>query len=102
MLTLAGKSVRDVDAFVLHQANKYILQNIAKRCGIPEEKMPVGTLARFGNTSSASIPLTLCAELAEEISDGEKTVLLAGFGVGLSWASAVVQLNKKTRLGLGA
>ena len=102
VLTLAGKSVRDVDAFVLHQANKYILQNIAKRCGIPEEKMPVGTLARFGNTSSASIPLTLCAELAEEISDGEKTVLLAGFGVGLSWASAVVQLNKKTRLGLGA
>lgn len=94
ILAFSGKTEADVDAFVLHQANKYILQNIAKRCGIPEGKVPVETLARFGNTSSASIPLALCAEVEGGILDREKRVVLAGFGVGLSLAGAVIKLPR--------
>jgi 3-oxoacyl-[acyl-carrier-protein] synthase-3 len=48
------------------------------------------TVERFGNQSSASIPAAICAELEEPLSSGEKCLLLSGFGVGLSWASAIV------------
>jgi 3-oxoacyl-[acyl-carrier-protein] synthase-3 len=95
MLEFSGKTIAEIDMFVLHQANRYILQNIAKRCGIPMARMPMESLARFGNTSSASIPLAMADffnETKNEISQKTQTVLLSGFGVGLSWGNAVVLL----------
>ncbi|MEE4257629.1 MAG: 3-oxoacyl-[acyl-carrier-protein] synthase III C-terminal domain-containing protein, partial [Bacteroidales bacterium] len=47
----------------------------------------------YGNTSSVSIPLTIVSELKDKL-DGEKKILLCGFGVGLSWATAIVNINK--------
>lgn len=92
ILEFSGKTVSEIDGFILHQANKYILQNIAKRCDIPAEKMPVETLAKYGNTSSASIPTALTEFLADENAPAGE-LLLSGFGVGLSWASAVLQMK---------
>ena len=81
-----------IDLLVMHQANLYILKTIAKKLAIPMDKVPV-SLDRYGNTSSASIPLTLCDALAGRTTPNPVRALLAGFGVGLSWGTAVVDID---------
>lgn len=87
LLTQAGIAAADIDHLVFHQANKFILTNLAKRVGVPLERTPMRTLGAYGNQSSASIPFALANELAESLRTGSRTVLASGFGVGLSWAS---------------
>ena len=82
----AGKTAADYDCLVLHQANLMIMKRIAKKTGFPEEKMPV-SMDRFGNTSSASIPLTLVDSYAGQPGPDDVTPLCCGFGVGLSWGT---------------
>lgn len=84
-------SVDDYDCFAFHQANGLILQQIARKLKIPNEKMPL-TLNRFGNTSGASAALTLCDRYGSENS-GFINTLVCGFGVGLSWGVFSVKLN---------
>ena len=85
----AGISIADLDYVVLHQANKMINDMIAKKMKCPSEKL-LSSLELFGNTSSVSIPLTMSVN-AGKIKPGN-TLLLAGFGVGLSWASCVMSV----------
>jgi 3-oxoacyl-[acyl-carrier-protein] synthase-3 len=85
----AGWSVSDVDAFVLHQANGFMLKNLARFAGIPLEKVPIA-LRNFGNTSSASIPLALTTSMRDQMANGPLKLVLAGFGVGFSWCSAAL------------
>jgi 3-oxoacyl-[acyl-carrier-protein] synthase-3 len=82
--------VEDIDYLVLHQANNLISKTIEKKLRLPKAKVP-SSIDRFGNTSSASIPLTIASEIAEDITTGEVTMLLSGFGVGLSCANALVK-----------
>ena len=89
----ASWSVGDVDAAVLHQANEFMLKHIAKAVKLPWEKVPC-SLGRFGNTSSASIPLTMTTALARDGVIPPANLLLAGFGVGLSWCSATFATNE--------
>jgi len=98
ILEYAGRKIDDVDYIVFHQANKYIIGNIARRLKLPAEKAPCATVERYGNQSSASIPCTICDQLAEPLSRGDKTLVLSGFGVGLSWASALVRIRKSVAL----
>jgi len=94
LLEYAEVETDAVDYFVFHQANRYILGNIAKRLKLDLAKVPMQTVERYGNQSSASIPCAICGELATAISDRASTqALLSGFGVGLSWASALVELS---------
>jgi 3-oxoacyl-[acyl-carrier-protein] synthase-3 len=89
-LQRAGLSSSDVELFVPHQANARIISAAAGRLGIPDERCVV-TIDRYGNTSSASIPLALCDALdAGRLHQGDR-VLLSGFGGGMTWASAVLQ-----------
>ena len=81
-----------IDYVVLHQANRMINETIRKKLGLTAEKLP-STLYDFGNTSSASIPLTLTARLAEPLQTQSTTLLLSGFGIGLSWGSCVLRTN---------
>lgn len=91
-LLAAGKlAANDVDFLVLHQANKLINETIRKKLGVPPEKVPY-SLDKFGNTSSASIPLTLVSRLAEKM-QAPQQLLLAGFGVGLSWGGILMATN---------
>lgn len=85
----SGRPVDDFDFLVLHQANKMINDTIARKTGFAPEKS-LSTLSNYGNTSSASIPLTLCANA--ESFQVDRTVLACGFGVGLSWASASLKI----------
>ncbi|MGI4795992.1 MAG: 3-oxoacyl-ACP synthase III family protein [Janthinobacterium lividum] len=89
MLDTAGRSVADVDFFALHQANRFMLRHIAKKLAIAPESMPIN-IDRYGNTSSASIPLLICTDLSERITTGPVNLLLAGFGVGFSWGAALL------------
>lgn len=72
------------DYFIMHQANKYIHKQLQKRLNISPEKMPL-SLDRYGNTSAAAIPLTLCDTFGTIDSKTEYQMLMSGFGVGLSW-----------------
>jgi 3-oxoacyl-[acyl-carrier-protein] synthase-3 len=84
--------IDQIDHFVFHQANLLLNESIRKKLKVPAEKVPY-TLNEFGNTSCATIPITLVNSLGKELSSSQKTCLLSGFGVGLSWGSGIVNLT---------
>jgi 3-oxoacyl-[acyl-carrier-protein] synthase III len=89
----AGVASSEVDWFVPHQANARIIDAAASRLGIPPERTIVN-IARYGNTSAASIPLAL-AEAADDgrLEDGQ-LILLSGFGAGMTWGSALLRWGR--------
>ena len=91
ILAFAGWTALEVDQFVLHQPNKYILGNIQKRLGLDDEKLPSATQSIFGNQNSASIPGTISGFLSEKYSTQATKSVFAGFGVGLSWAACAIE-----------
>lgn len=86
-LSYAGVDKSEIDYFVFHQANNFINSYLAKKLKIDEEKIP-STIHKYGNTSSVSIPLTVASELATTYAG--KKIMMSGFGVGMTWASAVL------------
>lgn len=86
MLKLTGKSVEEIDYYLLHQANLMMDEQIRRKCKIKEEQCPY-SLQDFGNNSSGSIPLTMVTCLRDALQKEEKEILACGFGVGLSWAT---------------
>lgn len=92
LLGKAGAEAEQIDYFFFHQANRMINETIRKKLRLPEEKVPT-TLYDYGNTSSASIPLTMTVHAREALQEaGGRKVLMSGFGVGLSWASAILDI----------
>jgi 3-oxoacyl-[acyl-carrier-protein] synthase III len=87
----ASKAKDDIDYFVFHQANAFMNGYLRKKLKLDPEKVP-SCIKDFGNTSSVSIPLTIASQLKNKV-NGKKTLLLSGFGVGMSWASAVLETN---------
>lgn len=85
-------NVDDVDLLIYHQANKFMTDFFSKRLKISTDKTPY-CLEKFGNTSSASIPLTIVTELEVNYPE-RKHVIISGFGAGLSWATAMVDLTQ--------
>lgn len=79
-----------VDYFVFHQANLLMLESIRKKLKVAPEKVPY-SLYNYGNTSSATIPVTLVSKLNKLLEAGKAKLLLSGFGVGLSWGSAYLE-----------
>lgn len=77
----------EVDQLVLHQANKMIVEAIAKRMKIPMDHVPLG-LKNYGNTTSSSIPLAMVSECANAYRNSRQRSLVCGFGTGLSWGAA--------------
>ncbi len=89
LLSKACKQIGDIDLFVFHQANRYMLDNLRRKLGIPEEKFYLH-LADCGNTVSSTIPIALKNALVEgRLRDGQQ-VMLVGFGVGLSWGATLL------------
>ncbi len=91
-LESGNKTIQDIDHFIFHQANLLLNESIRKKLKIPIEKVPY-TLNEFGNTSCATIPLTLVKSLGKKLQSNDKTCLLSGFGVGLSWGSGIVNFS---------
>ena len=89
-LARAGARLEDVDLFVYHQANARILAAVAERLGLARDRV-IDCIDRYGNTSSATIPIALAdAEAAGRLRPGA-TVLLAAFGAGFTWAAGVLE-----------
>lgn len=93
LIDFSGKYVENIDFFVLHQANKLMNESIRKKLGIPPEKCPY-SMGEYGNTSSASIPLTISHVLREKLEKEKVSLVLSGFGVGLSWGSVYVETDR--------
>lgn len=90
LLEYSKADISTIDYFVFHQANSYINGYLAKKLKLPKEKLPA-TIHKYGNTSSVSIPLTIVSELKENLA-GHKRLMLSGFGVGLTWGTALIDL----------
>lgn len=86
----AGLTVEDIDYFALHQANIRILQSVAKRLKVSEDKFPI-SLDHCGNISAASVPILLDEMNRKGMLKPGMRIALSGFGGGLTWASAVIE-----------
>ena len=84
-----GEDIQSMDYYLLHQANDFMNQFLVKKLKLEAEKVP-SSIAKFGNTSSVSIPLTIVSELQNQLS-GNKKLMLSAFGVGLSWGTVILQ-----------
>lgn len=88
----AGHDIGDYDSFLLHQANAFMIRHLAKKAKLPPEKVPIN-IDRYGNTSSATIPLLMTTDVADQLKAGPRRLGMFGFGVGYSWASASIQVG---------
>lgn len=95
-LTQRGEEISEYNCVVLHQANLYMMKQIAKKIKAKPEQLLV-SIDRFGNTSGASIPLTLVDRYGQE-EQGEINALMSGFGVGLSWGVMSAKIRKENIL----
>ena len=91
-IAMSGSPVEAFDAFLLHQANAFMIKHLTKKARLPAEKVPIN-IDRFGNTSSATIPLLMTSDLAGTLSERSALLGLFGFGVGYSWASAAIEVG---------
>jgi 3-oxoacyl-[acyl-carrier-protein] synthase-3 len=89
LLNSCGLTGTEVDYFLLHQANEFMLKHIAKKLKLDLDRVPLH-LAKYGNTSSASIPLLMTTNIGEKIKSASSKLVLAGFGVGYSWGATFV------------
>ncbi len=90
LLTKAECSREEVDLFVFHQANEYMLEHLRKKMKIPKEKFVV-SMQNQGNTVSSSIPVALANAQSEGVLQAGMQVMLVGFGVGYSWGATYLQ-----------
>jgi 3-oxoacyl-[acyl-carrier-protein] synthase-3 len=91
-LEFAQNTPENYDAFLFHQANRFMVERLAKKAKLPTEKVPVN-INEFGNTSSASIPLLMTTTLREQLKNNSLQLALFGFGVGYSWAAASIKVG---------
>ena len=89
----AGLTSDDIDLFIPHQANIRIMESARERLGIEKEKMSV-SVNKYGNTSAASIPLSINQELQNGKIKDDDTLVLVGFGGGLTWGAIVIKWGK--------
>ncbi len=85
-------SLSDIDNFIFHQANKFMLQTVQKACGIPDDGRYFNDCEETGNTSSSTIPIAINKLQSSNVPLG-KRVLFMGFGVGLSWGGCIADLT---------
>jgi 3-oxoacyl-[acyl-carrier-protein] synthase-3 len=94
LLTISGKKTDNMDFYLFHQPNKFMLNKLADKIGVPREKMPANIVENFGNASGASIPTNISFNLGNSALSNTYDVCFAGFGVGLTWAGIQQELGK--------
>jgi len=92
----AGRSADEIDAYVFHQSNRFIMKHLFKKAGLPEAKVPM-TLEDMGNCGGPSVAVTMTRRLPQARAE-PVTVMAIGYGVGLSWGSAVFDLDARAPL----
>ncbi len=93
----SGLSKEEIDYFVFHQSNRFIMKHLAQKMGLPKEKLPM-TIEEFGSAGGPSVPLTITKGELSRPRDKVLKLMLLGYGVGLSWGSALVELGPEAIL----
>jgi 3-oxoacyl-[acyl-carrier-protein] synthase-3 len=93
LLEYAQCPIESIDYFLFHQANRMINETIRKKLALEPERVP-SSLHDFGNTSGASIPLTMTVRIRDCLQEQSKKLLMCGFGIGLSWGSCIVDVEQ--------
>lgn len=89
----AGVTKEDLDVFFFHQPNKFMLQKLAQRMKVPASKMPMNIVGTFGNSSGSTIPVDICYNYGDRLANETVKCCLAGFGAGLTWSGAILDLG---------
>lgn len=89
----AGISDADIDWYMFHQPNKFMLNKLADKLGVSRDKMPSNIVENFGNASGVTVPTNIAYNLGEQLENGTRKLCLAGFGVGLTWASIYMEVG---------
>ncbi len=93
LLEQAKANKDDVDWFMFHQPNKFMLNKLADKIGVPREKMPANIVENFGNASGVTVPTCISYNLGDQLADKTMTLCMAGFGVGLTWSSIYIKVG---------
>ncbi|MBI1286626.1 MAG: ketoacyl-ACP synthase III [Flavobacteriales bacterium] len=93
LMSTMEKSPEDIDYLVLHQANQFLNDSIARKVGFSKDKTP-SSLHYYGNTSCATVPVTLVSQLSDQLRSKHLRLMLSGFGVGLSWGNVILETDK--------
>lgn len=91
-ISMTGLNKNDIDYFLFHQPHKFMLQKLAERLNVPYDRLPMNIVENFG-TSSSCLPLNISYNLGEKLLDDSYLCCLAGFGIGLTCAAAVMNLG---------
>lgn len=93
LLDYAGKSKDEIDWFLFHQPNKFLVETVADALHIPPEKVPSNVVSKFGNASSATIPTNICLNLTPDILHKSFNICMSGFGTGLTVGTLTMKLG---------
>jgi 3-oxoacyl-[acyl-carrier-protein] synthase-3 len=93
LLATVGVPLEKVDYILSHQANRFMLEKLADKLKLPREKMPNNIVEHFGNSSGVTVPLVIAFNLAEHFRKNRSQVVLANYGVGLTWSAMLLQLG---------
>lgn len=94
VLDYAGAAKEEIDWYLFHQPNKFMLRKLAEKIGIPYEKLPMNVVEKFGNSSGACIPISVAYNLAAEMTQRSYRCCLSAFGSGLTWGAMVLQMGE--------
>lgn len=89
-----GINKDEIDWYLFHQPNKFMVEKLADELGIPYEKIPSNIVTNFGNASGVTIPINMTFNIGERFLNEEFKICLSGFGVGLTWGAMVLNIGK--------
>ncbi|MBO5407307.1 MAG: ketoacyl-ACP synthase III [Bacteroidales bacterium] len=89
----SGIDRNNVDWYMFHQPNKFMLHKLADKLRIPREKIPANIVENFGNASGVTVPTCISFNLGNQLINGEFQLCMAGFGVGLTWSSIMMKVG---------
>ena len=93
LLATVGVPLEKVDYILSHQANRFMLEKLADKLKLPREKMPNNVVEHFGNSSGVTVPMVITFNLAEHFRRNRSLVVLANYGVGLTWSAMLLKLG---------
>jgi 3-oxoacyl-[acyl-carrier-protein] synthase-3 len=93
LFAFSGLMDNDIDFYMFHQPNSFMLKKLAEKMGVSIEKMPHNVVSQYGNSSGVTIPTAIVSNLGSSLTSNEFNVCLAGFGVGLTWSSMVMKMG---------
>lgn len=96
VLEYSKLSKDEIDYYLFHQPNKFMLNKLADKIGVDRAKMPANIVENFGNASGATIAINMAFNISEKIKETSMKVCFSGFGVGLTWGAIIMELSKNT------